>query len=278
MPISALDGLPPSHWEDVKSILRVAIESAGFQADLVSETEESAIIQKTIVQNLYNNSIVVCDVSGKNPNVMFELGIRLTFDKPTVVVKDDQTNYSFDMSPIEHLGYPRDLRFNQIVQFQEKLAAKVKATYELAAKDPNYSTFLKHFGQFTVPKLDQKEVSADQFIIKRLEDLTQSIASLQRTARSTRSTEIGSRLRLFEFDAGEMSHAGLKQMFSKIRKDYGDVSWSRAGKRLDVYVPESMPPHAHDDLMRRIVAGLMESGVQETLEDMSAPHEENSVA
>ena len=152
MPISTLDGLPPSHWEDVKSVLREAIESAGFQADLVSETEESAIIQKTIVQNLYNNPIVVCDVSGKNPNVMFELGIRLTFDKPTVVVKDDQTNYSFDMSPIEHLGYPRDLRFNQIVQFQEKLAAKVKATYELATQDPNYSTFLKAFGQFTVPK------------------------------------------------------------------------------------------------------------------------------
>jgi hypothetical protein len=110
--------LPP-HWEDVKDILIQAIESAGFEADLVSETKETTIIHKTIIHNLYNNPIVVCDVSGKNPNVMFELGIRLTFDKPTVVVKDDQINYSFDMSPIEHLTYPRDLRFNQIIQLRK---------------------------------------------------------------------------------------------------------------------------------------------------------------
>lgn len=114
MPISAIDGLPASHWEDVKSILSEAIEVAGFESDLVSAAEESTIIHRTIVHNLYNNPIVVCDVSGKNPNVMFELGIRLTFDRPTVVVKDDKTDYSFDSSPIEHLVYPRDLRFNQI--------------------------------------------------------------------------------------------------------------------------------------------------------------------
>jgi hypothetical protein len=59
MPISAIDGLSASHWEDVKAILREAIEAAGFEADLVSETEESTIIHKTIIQNLYNNPIVV---------------------------------------------------------------------------------------------------------------------------------------------------------------------------------------------------------------------------
>src|SRR5687768_9321551 len=101
---------------------------------------------------------------------MFELGIRLTFDRPTVVVKDDKTDYSFDSSPIEHLVYPRDLRFHQIVKFKDTLAGKVKATYEKAVKDPNYSTFLKYFGEFTVPKLERKEISPDQFIIKRLEE------------------------------------------------------------------------------------------------------------
>ena len=92
MPISAIDGLPSSHWEEVKGVLFEATDTAGFEAELVSESEESTIIHKTIVHNLYNNPIVICDVSGKNPNVMFELGIRLTFDKATVVVKDDKTD------------------------------------------------------------------------------------------------------------------------------------------------------------------------------------------
>src|SRR5690606_35815500 len=95
-------------------------------------------------------SIVVCDVSGKNPNVMFELGMRLAFDKPTVIVKDDKTDYSFDTGIIEHVGYPRDLRFSKIVLFKDKLSEKVKATYQKSLSDPEHSTFLKSFGRFQV--------------------------------------------------------------------------------------------------------------------------------
>src|SRR5690348_8591438 len=112
MPISAIAGCDERHWSEVRSILEDAIDQAGFTPKLVSEADDVGIIQNTIVQNLYDNPILVCDVSGKNPNVMFELGMRLAFDKPTIIVKDDKTDYSFDTSPIEHLGYPRDLRFS----------------------------------------------------------------------------------------------------------------------------------------------------------------------
>jgi hypothetical protein len=35
---------------------------------------------------------------------MFELGMRLAFDKPTVIIKDDKTDYMFDTGIIEHVG------------------------------------------------------------------------------------------------------------------------------------------------------------------------------
>jgi len=91
MPISSIDGCNEAHWSDVHEILTEAIEDAGFEANLVSNADDVGIIQKRIIQNLYENPIVVCDVSGKNPNVMFELGLRLAFDKPTIIVKDDRT-------------------------------------------------------------------------------------------------------------------------------------------------------------------------------------------
>ena len=74
MPISAIDGCAESHWADVLDIFTESIEEAGFEANLVSNADESGIIHKRIIQNLYDNPVVVCDVSGKNPNVMFELG------------------------------------------------------------------------------------------------------------------------------------------------------------------------------------------------------------
>jgi len=87
MPISEIDGCSAEHWEDVLNILCEAIDEAGFKANLVSSSSDVGVIQKRIIQNLYNNPIVVCDVSGKNPNVMFELGMRLAFDKPTIIIK-----------------------------------------------------------------------------------------------------------------------------------------------------------------------------------------------
>jgi len=175
MPISQLDSCTEQHWLDVKNILTEAIESANFEANLVSNADDVGIIQKRIIQNIYDNPIIVCDVSGKNPNVMFELGLRLAFDKPTIIVKDDQTSYSFDTSPIEHLTYPRDLRFNKIVEFKKELSEKIRGTYKKAKEDKNFSTFLKHFGKFTVAKLETTEVSKEQFIIEELRDIRHAI-------------------------------------------------------------------------------------------------------
>lgn len=180
MPISAIDDCNETHWADVLDIFTESIDLAGFEANLVSNADDVGIIHKRIIQNLYDNPVVVCDVSGKNPNVMFELGIRLAFDKPTIIVKDDKTTYSFDTSAIEHLEYPRDLRFSKIVEFKEKLASKIKATYERSTKDKNYTTFLKHFGEFTVAKLDKKEISGQEYIIEELKNLRVSMRKLER--------------------------------------------------------------------------------------------------
>ena len=119
MPISAIDGCSADHWSEVKSIVTESIEVISeqkFVVRLVSDADDVGVIQKRIVQNIYSSDVIVCDVSGKNPNVMFELGLRLAFDKPTVIIKDDKTDYAFDTAIIEHLSYPRDLRFAKIVR------------------------------------------------------------------------------------------------------------------------------------------------------------------
>jgi len=187
MPISEMDGCTDQHWREVKNIFTDAIKISGFQAELVSEADDVGIIQKRIIQNIYENPILVCDVSGKNPNVMFELGLRLAFDKPTIIVKDDKTNYSFDTSPIEHLTYPRDLRYAKIIEFKEKLAIKIKATYDKSCNDPTYTTFLKNFGEFTTPKLDTKEISKDDFIINELKELKKQMILFGRKQINERS-------------------------------------------------------------------------------------------
>lgn len=183
MPISPIDSCSEEHWRDVKLILSEAIEDAGFSPQLVSDADEVGIIQKRIIQNLYENPVVVCDVSAKNPNVMFELGMRLAFDRPTIIVKDDKTSYSFDTSPVEHLTYPRDLRFSKIVEFKEALAEKIKATYDKSQSDTSYTTFLKNFGTFKVTQLKTEIVPQDRVVLEEVKSLREIVLALHSSIR-----------------------------------------------------------------------------------------------
>ncbi len=70
---------------------------------------------------------------------------------------------------------PRDLRFTKIVEFKKALMEKVQATLKKSKEDPNYTTFLKHFGTFTVAKLETKEVSKEDYIIEELREIKKAI-------------------------------------------------------------------------------------------------------
>jgi len=176
MPIGAMGDCSVEHWLEVRQILIDVCNSAGFISSLVSDADEVGIIQKRIIQNVYSSNVVVCDVSHKNPNVMFELGMRLAFDKPTIIVKDDKTDYTFDVGVVEHLDYPRDLRYGKILQFRKKLEEKLVNTYNESLGNEKYSTFLKSFGEFKVATIETKEVSKDQLILESIDELKRNVS------------------------------------------------------------------------------------------------------
>lgn len=169
MPIAKHPDYPSGHWKDVLDILTEAISETQFEPRLVSDDVAIGLIHDRIVTNIYNDEIVVCDVSSKNPNVMFELGLRLAFDKPTIIVKDEKTGYSFDTGVIEHISYPSSLRFSEIVNFKEELVKRIDATYAKSQAEKDYSPFLKSFGKTIVPtSLEKNEIPESKFIMDQL--------------------------------------------------------------------------------------------------------------
>jgi hypothetical protein len=182
MPISLIENCSPEHWSDVLGILKDVCNLNDFTPNLVSDADDIGVIHNRIIENIYSSDIIICDVSCKNANVMFELGMRLAFDKPTIIIKDDSTGYSFDTSLIEHLEYPRDLRFTSIVKFKESLGKKLKATHEKATTDPNYSTFLKNFGKYKIAHLEDKEISPDTYLLNAIEDLKRDVRVIRNTS------------------------------------------------------------------------------------------------
>ncbi|MNV20194.1 hypothetical protein D3C71_1110830 [compost metagenome] len=187
MPLALTDGRPAQHWAEVRAIIQEAVQSIEgyeFKCDMVSNANESAVIQTSIVRNLNTNDVVICDVSGRNPNVMFELGMRVAFDMPVVLIKDDQTDFSFDIGPIAHLVYPRDLRYGPMQGFKADLAAKVKATYEKHAKGDAESSYLASFGPIKVAQLQTQEVPLGDLLIQQLNEMQNQLTTMAARMRS----------------------------------------------------------------------------------------------
>ncbi len=242
MPISPIEDCSADHWIEVKTIIGEAIQSINeyeCEFKIVSENDAVGLIHQNIVQGLYNSDVVVCDVSCKNANVMFELGMRLAFDKPTIIIKDDHTSYSFDTSGIEHIEYPRDLRFSKIVAFKESLANKIRLTYEYSQLHPDHSPFLKAFGQFTSITPSQNQIPAEQYIVETLKGLSNDLSVLKRKMNQLPSNEF------------------------KTEPKNSSVSFNEVNRAIEIYIKDfllrtTMPDISLKDIVDYVHRNLME--------------------
>ena len=189
MPISGRYDYSKNHWSSVRSILEEAARLVKMTPRMVWKEETSGIVHHTIIDRLLNYPIIVCDVSGTNPNVMFELGMRLARNKPAIIVKDDSTPFEFDTSIIQHIIYPRDLNHHKIKMFMYELAVSIEETskahkeYETAINNNStpqnrYTPFMDHFlikiyGSIknTKAKIKEKEMNYNEYILSRLDSI-----------------------------------------------------------------------------------------------------------
>ena len=112
MPFSDPDGYEKGHFRKIyDQILAPAIKGAGYIPHRVDEEVESTMIHGKLLHQLISAPMVLCDISSKNPNVLYELGIRHAFDKPVVLVQEEGQKHIFDISGLSTTEYRRFRRY-----------------------------------------------------------------------------------------------------------------------------------------------------------------------
>ena len=122
MPISDKQGYPSGHFTNVyEQIFKPAIIEAGFEPYRVDEDALSSSIIQKIYDGLSKAKMAICDLSSANPNVLYELGIRHSFDLPVVLVKDERTDFIFDISPINTIVYHSDRVYENVISARDNI-------------------------------------------------------------------------------------------------------------------------------------------------------------
>ncbi len=130
-----------------KEVLRSLLTPAGVAAGFVVETanrQGSDVIQSTIVNDLLEADLVVADLTDHNPNVLFELGVRIAEDKPVVLVKATGTGRIFDVDNMMRVyEYSANLWQSTVEKDLAEITEHIKAAWEKKGSDQSYMKILR---------------------------------------------------------------------------------------------------------------------------------------
>jgi len=82
----------------LEHIIKPPVEECGYECIRADEISEPGIITSQIIQHLIGDDLVVADLTGRNPNVYYELAVRHVVRKPIVQVIQAGESIPFDVA------------------------------------------------------------------------------------------------------------------------------------------------------------------------------------
>ena len=92
-------------FEPVFEAVRGACTDAGLQALRAKDIWLHSAVIQDVFSLIFRSTIVVCDFTGKNPNVFYEAGIAHTLGKNVVPITQSEGHIPFDLRHHRYLGY-----------------------------------------------------------------------------------------------------------------------------------------------------------------------------
>jgi hypothetical protein len=133
--------------EVLRSLITPAGKNSGFTVRTANR-QGSDLIQSTIVNDLLEADLVIADLTEHNPNVMFELGVRMNADKPVVLVKAVGTGALFDIdNMLRVFEYSPNLWQSTVEKDLPDLTNFIKGAWDNRKSDKTYMKLLRSRGK-----------------------------------------------------------------------------------------------------------------------------------
>lgn len=238
MPISDQGDYPKGHFDKVyEQIFQPAIREAGYEPYRVDENKMCDSIMKKIFDAIYNSPMALCDLSNRNPNVLYELGLRQAYDKPVVLVQDDKTERIFDISGINTVYYKSNRLYENILEAREKIKAAILSTKE--GKEASivkiWQAVAADVSHESISKEDKIEIMLHR-MMSDIQDLKMEKNVIYNSADHLYASHYREPWEWFKIDLKPgVTNKEINFVMDRIRKEYvSDIEWRML--RKDLYV------------------------------------------
>lgn len=97
--------MPFGGFQDVHEALRQACEDVGAICQRADEVWEENEVMQDVFSLIYRSKVVICDFSGRNPNVFYEAGIAHTLGRSVIPIIQNPEDWPFDLQHHRYLRY-----------------------------------------------------------------------------------------------------------------------------------------------------------------------------
>jgi hypothetical protein len=86
-------------------LIRPTLQDVGYEVRRADDLGSQRNIMRDIIEEIERASLIIADLTGRNPNVMYELGIAHAFKKAALIVTQDLDDVPFDLRGYRAIKY-----------------------------------------------------------------------------------------------------------------------------------------------------------------------------
>ncbi|WP_105634587.1 hypothetical protein, partial [Cronobacter dublinensis] len=177
MPIADHPDYPPGHFTRVYNhLIKPACEKAGYKVIRADDAKASHMIMFDILKNIVECDMAICDLSSKNANVFYELGLRQAYNKKTILITDSITNTPFDITGFRYVKYSESLRVDTVMSDIAEITAMLEETESANEDDINSIVNLLKIQPAHINKVELNE--QESVVYELIKNLDAKVSSL----------------------------------------------------------------------------------------------------
>lgn len=154
----------------LNQIIKPALRTFGYKVERSDKVSEGGSITESIIKSLLTADLVVADLTGLNPNVMYELGIRQAWYRALIPIALRGENLSFDIAGLRTLFYDIPTKKESIEKARTELSKFVREIHAGKGGVTVFSNAISEVG---------KEYSMDRVYDAFIDGLTDMHKSLE---------------------------------------------------------------------------------------------------
>jgi hypothetical protein len=153
------------------TVLKPVLKDLQFEVHVPHEMTDPGSITRQVIQHLLDDDLVIANLTGLNPNVMYELAVRHATFQPVVVLAEVGIVLPFDVAD------ERTLFFTNDMTGVEEVRPLFKAMVEAAMRDQTPDNPIYRVRQAGV-MCDVAAGTPQQYIVDQLDAIRQQLTSL----------------------------------------------------------------------------------------------------